>query len=172
MWRARQMACALVALVGISCVSNPAPQGWLPTPVQAASDPWGAWVTMTLTDTFTIAGELLGVDRDTVFVLPADGQVRRVPRDYVATARLAWFDADIEEVRAWGLLGAASTFSHGFGLVITMPIWIIAGTASAASESRAPLLEARAAGWDVLRRYSRFPGGVPDALPAQLTTRP
>ena len=172
MSRAKPIAVsALLAVAGLSCTSNPAPNGWLPTPLQAAADPWGAWIRLSLTDTFTIAGELLAVDGDTVFVLPEDGEVRRVPQSFVASARVAWFDPDVEEMGMWGFLGTLGSFSHGIGLVLSMPVWIISGTAAAASESRAPLLDSQRAGWDVLRRYARFPGGIPADLPARLKTR-
>jgi hypothetical protein len=173
----RVVVLSVVAMLA-ACTANPAPNRWLPTPMTAASDPWGAYIVVTLRDTITrkdtvmVRGEFLAVDRDTVFVLPMDSIVRRVPVRGVAKAQVAWYDSEMEKLGWWTLLGTVSSLSHGFGLVFTMPLWIISGTASAASESRAPLLDVTRVGWDSVRPYARYPAGVPAALPERLQSRP
>lgn len=166
---------ALVLLSG--CISNPAPPRWLPTPLQGPSDPWGAFITVTLravapNDTAQVRGEFLAVDRDTVFVLPADSMVRRIPTHLIVAARVAWYDSDWEKLAIWAGIGTLSTASHGFFLIFTSPIWGLTAWATAPAESRAPLVDVGRAGWAAAKQYARYPAGVPDSLPERLPTKP
>ena len=185
MSRGNRLAClsarrlvTLSVLVSLgACVANPAPPRWLPTPLQGPNDPWGAFITVTLradspSDTAVVSGEFLAVDRDTVFVLPADSMVRRIPVRIIAGAQVAWYDSDWEKLAFWAGIGALSTASHGFFLIFTAPIWGLTAWATVPADSRAPLVDVGRAGWAAAKQYARYPAGVPDSLPARLPTKP
>lgn len=170
--RIRGYGAALLIAVTAGCVGNPAPGGWLPAPRAAPEDAYGAWIGLRLSGDQEVIGEFLALEHDSVFVLSDDGAVRAVPTDSVTWARIAWFDSQWATTTAgWGVLGTLSTFSHGIGLLLTMPAWIIAGTVAAASDSRAPMVHPLRTGWDGARMYARYPAGLPPQLPRTLPLR-
>jgi len=166
---------ALLLITG--CVANPAPARWLPTPYVGANDPWGAFITVTLTatsanDTGEVQGEFLAVDRDTVFVLLGDSVVRRISHRDIAKAQIAWFDSDWELQAWWTALGAISTLTHGFGVILTMPIWGLTAWGVVPAESRAPLVDVNRVGWEAVKQYARYPAAAPGDLPDRLPPKP
>lgn len=170
--RIRACGAALLITLAAGCARNPAPHAWLPTPRGAPEDPYGAWIGLRLSDTQELIGELLAQEHDSVFVLTDDGSVRAVHTARVTSARIAWFDSRWGSTTAlWGALGSLSTFSHGFVLVLSMPVWIIAGSTAAASDSRAPLVNPLRLGWEGARMYARYPAGLPPGLPRTLPLR-
>ena len=171
----RRRLLGLLALATISCARNPAPYGWLPTPARADTDPYGAWVVGSLRGVpdSSIAGELLAVERDSVFVLTPDSVVRTTPLDSVSTAHVAFYDAQSSQLALWTALGAVSTISNGVFLLFTFPAFVIGGSIATAKQSQAPIrsVEDRAA-WDAVRMYARFPTGLPPGLPTRLAPKP
>lgn len=66
-----------------------------------------------------------------------------------------------------------STLSHGFGLALTGPVWLLSGTLAARADSRAPLITVNSpARWVQAQAYARFPGGLPEGLPTELPVKP
>lgn len=167
MTRRTVIAC-LLSLIVPGCVYNPAPAGWLPTPAEAPDDAHGAWIVLTLGNDSSIAGEFLAYERDTVWLLRQDGRVRAEAVAPLKTAQVMWYDSQLGNVGLITLAGAASTFSNGVFLVLTMPIWIIAGTATAASDSKVPAVNPARTGWEAANIYARYPAGLPSNLPERL----
>jgi hypothetical protein len=180
-------ACLAVAAAG--CARSPAPAGAVPRPAGAEADPYGAWIHVERGRGTAparaglqverdgrgpaVAGELLAVDRDTVFVLTQDGAVRGVPLDSVREATIAWYQGHADHLAIWTLLGTVSTISNGWLLILTAPTWLIAGSAASAAESRAPLVRVPArTSWTAARMYARYPAGLPPDLPRRLAPRP
>jgi hypothetical protein len=169
-------ACICAAVLLAACVSNPAPSGWLPLAQEVAREAYGGWIAVDTAheagrgwyaagDSGSgagVEGELIAVDPDTVFVLSGTGLLT-VPKRTVRQATLFAFDAQWGGLALWSVLGALSTVSNGYFLVLTAPIWIIAGTSATASRSRAPMVELAQEGdrWEKLRLYARFPQGMP-----------
>jgi len=160
-----------------ACVSNPAPSGWLPPADVAATEANGGWITV---DTAAqaqsgwlaagssprteIAGELIAVHADSVFVLAGSSLVS-LPRAQVRRATLFAYESRWGELAMWGFFGTLSTASNGWYLGLTAPTWIITTAIAAGSRSRAPrvsLTDPR--GWEGLRLYARFPQGLPAGL--------
>ena len=165
---------AAVALLTLGCATNPAPDRWLPKPIDAPSDPYGAWIELTLADSAetVVAGELLATASDSVFVLTPDGVVQAISIGGVGTAVVAAYQAQVERISAWAALGAVSTISNGVLLILTFPMWAGGGTVAAVSESRAPLHKLnRGDSWDGVSMFARFPGGLPPDLPRRLPPR-
>jgi hypothetical protein len=159
---------AMVLAVG-GCAGNPAPGGWLWPAQESQADPYGAWIVISTAGEPPLSGEFLAAESDSIFVLTSDGAVRSVPFDNVLQAQIASYDAQWGRLAWWTALGSISTISHGFSLVFTFPIWVIAGSIAANAQSRAPLLELDdAEDWDLARTYARFPAGLPANLPRTL----
>jgi hypothetical protein len=108
-----------------------------------------------------VQGELIAIDTDTIHVL-ADGRLVSLARATVCCAELTAFRMELSELQLWTVLGILSTASHGIVLILTAPLWAIAGTAAAASASYAP----RIVPTDpvVLQPFARFPQGMPPGL--------
>jgi hypothetical protein len=109
----------------------------------------------------TVEGELIAATPDSVHVLTADSMVAVVTSSMIA-GTLTTYDAQLGTLRLWTALGAVSSLSHGFGFVLTMPIWVIAGTSATASASRAPRVQSTNP--TLLHAYARFPQGIPPGL--------
>ncbi len=170
----RRWLASVLAGGTLACAQNPAPSGWLAPARAAQADPYGAWIVVSRPGGGPdVGGEFLAVQRDSVFVLLADGEVRTVPLDSVLHALIAFYDAQWGGLAAWVMLGSLSTISNGAFLVFTFPLWIIGGSLATAGQSRAPLRRVdRAPTWDAVRMYARFPGGLPANLPRTLPPKP
>ena len=170
--RLRAYGAALLIAVAAGCTRNPAPNAWLPTPRKVPEDVYGAWIGLRLSGDQELIGEFLAQAHDSVFVLTDDGAVRAVDTARVTSARIAWFDSQWASTTAvWGGLGTLSSISHGVGLVLSMPIWLIATGASSSSDSRAPMVDPMKTGWEEARMYARYPAGLPPGLPRTLPLR-
>ncbi len=171
-------AVILIYLAVGGCASTGAPDDWLSTAQDAPQDPYGAWVTVELVKSHNerfLRGEFLAVDNDSLYVLSGvagtGDPVIGVSLDVVKKAKIASFDPQTGNASAWVLTGTLSTLSHGLGAALTMPLWIIMGSAMAGSHSRTPLENYPNLTWDELRMYARFPQGAPSGL-HQLGLRP
>jgi len=168
-WRRRWVFVTL-ACGALGCVRSPAPNDWLSPPQQAQADAYGAWIVITRVGGGPEeTGEFLAVERDSVFVLSSNREVRAVPRDSVTRARLWFYDAQWGQLNGWTALGSLSSIANGYFAILTLPAWIIGGSIATARQSRAPLLRVdRPADWEAVRMYARFPAGVPANLPRNL----
>lgn len=155
---------AIAALMAIGgCYQSSAPPGWLPSPTQAERGAFGSWISVQgQPRTPPLAeGELIAIDTDTIHVL-ADGRLMSLPRASICCAVLTAYRMDLSELQLWSVVGTVSTLSHGIVLILTAPLWIIAGTAATSAASYAP----RIVGTDpaVLQLFARFPQGIPPGL--------
>jgi hypothetical protein len=174
--RARRAACALFSVAVIAslagCYRHSAPPGWLARP-EDARQAFGSWIEIRDrpgTPTQALAGELIAIDADTVHVL-ADGRLVSLPRTSLCCVTVTAFRMDYSPLQLWAAIGTLSTASHGFGLILTGPVWLIAGTAAASAASYAPRI--RSTDPAALRRFARFPQGMPSGLDrATLRSKP
>lgn len=173
-WRAAGGAAVLLA----ACVSNPAPSGWLPPADVAAREAYGGWIVADTakddqrgsfaggsTAPVPVAGELIAVDPDSVFVMSGRGLVG-LRKLQVRRATLFSYDSQWGQLAAWGVVGTLSTISNGLLLLLTAPLWVIVSTSAASSRSHAPMVELADSGdrWEKLRLYARFPQGLPSGM--------
>jgi len=156
----------LVAGLFVSgCASTSAPDAWQPTAQTMQREAYGAWVDVrgpARADSARgsgVRGELVAASDDSLWVLPLDGSLRSVSRTAASRVRLITFDANWGYLAAWTTLGTLSTLSHGALLLISAPAWLIGGSMAARSQSFGPIFENPDT--DVLRRYARFPQGLP-----------
>ena len=159
-----------------ACVSNPAPEGWLSPADVAATEAWGGWVVVDTSQggrgaPAEVSGELIAVSPDSVFVMP-ESTLLALPRARVSSATLFAYDARWGRLAGWGTAGTFLALSNGGFWILTGPLWIIAASASSASQSRAPRVQSSdPGGWEQMRDYARFPQGLPPGLD-RATLRP
>jgi hypothetical protein len=159
----RHSTIAVLLAAAAGCYQSSAPPKWLPVPVEAQRDAFGSWIRVQgqpKTDPL-VQGELIAIDTDTIHVL-ADGRLVSVARATVCCAELTAYRMDLSELQLWSALGAASTLSHGVLLILTAPMWLVAGTVATSAASYAP----RIISTDpvVLQPFARFPQGIPPGL--------
>lgn len=175
-WWVRRRPSRLVPVLlagAAACAGNPAPSGWLAPAREAREDPYGAWVVLSREPAPQVAGELLAVERDSIYVLTPAGEVVAVSPFGVRRATVAFYDAQWGGLAAWTILGALSTASNGYFLVLTFPLWTVGGSLITGGQSRAPLRTLRRGdAWEAVRRYARFPQGLPPGLPRRLPPKP
>jgi hypothetical protein len=155
---------ALLLLAGTACFYTTAPKGWLPTAAEAQRDAYGGWIMVEYkagVQRRTVQGELIAATQDSVHVLTADSIVA-LPTPIVISGTLTAYDAKVRTLQLWTVLGAVSTLSHGAGLILSAPVWLIAGVSATAAASKAPRVESTKPG--DIRAYARFPQGIPPGL--------
>jgi hypothetical protein len=165
------LAAAALGAMAAGCFRSTAPHGWLPAAEEASYQAFGSWIRIEDRSRRPVAvteGELIAVDRDTIHV-HSFGRLVSLSRASVCCVTLTAFHLDYSLVAAWAALGTLSAVSHGFGLILTAPIWMLAGTGAASAASRAPRIQSTDP--DVLRRFARFPHGIPPSLD-RATLRP
>jgi len=159
---ARSIVIAWVAVV-LACQS-PDPRVRPLTLVQ--HDGYGGWISITSAGNRLVAGELIAVDHDTVHVLTLRGgsTLVAVPRASIVRARLWAWSTSSGGVLLWGGLGTASTLSHGYFLLASVPTWLVTTLVSAAVESNAGVFEYPGDDWARLSIWARFPQGLPPGV--------
>lgn len=163
--RSGAVAC-LLALLTAGCASVPAPKDWLPTPEASAYEAFGGWLEAEYgpkRERQKVEGELIAVTADSLYVLVRNDLVS-VPKATVRTATVAGYDNHAARLGTWALLGTLSTLSHGAGLIISAPVWVLSGIIATASAARAPLTRYPDRAWEALATYARFPQGLPPGL--------
>lgn len=157
----------LAVFLMAGCVSTPGPKGWLPTPKQALSDAFGAWMIVehgTLGRTKIAEGEFIAVQKLRVYILPQYGEdIESIPINTINKVTLAVY-REHSYAGLWTLLGSLSTISHGYFLVASFPIWLLGGALNTAAESSSGIEELIVFNWQDLSKYARFPQGIPNGL--------
>jgi len=161
----------LALLAGLACAHNPAPAGMLPSAEDLAVSPFGSYILVHKKNGTETGGELLAVQDGEVHVR-SDAGVRIIPAGEIESMRAAVYQTGQGVMGIWGLLGTASTFSHGFALILSAPIWIIGTSISAAVESRAALIDYPDQPLRAFAKFSRYPQGMPVAARPSWTAPP
>ena len=172
--RVRNLA-VVFGLAVLACVSNPAPEDWLPAPQETPTWTYGGWIALELKPATpdpkaaapVRAGELLAVTPDSVWLLSDVGAVAVAHVDVRLATLIGWYP-DTDKMMIWTIVGTVSTLSNGAFLLLTAPAWLLGGSLATASQSRRPIVRTDNAAWSELRLYARFPQGLPPGL--DLTT--
>lgn len=160
--------CVVVALVA-GCATTTAPSGFLSPPSETQSGVYGGWMAADYAvgkDKREARGELIAVQVDSVFILMEDG-LTAIPKATISKAKLSVYDSEAKLLGLWTGVGALSTLSHGAGLILSAPSWIIIGSIATASQSHAPHIVSSTFEeklWEEIRKYARFPQGLPPGL--------
>lgn len=149
-----------------ACFRSTAPRGWLPRADSLATDAFGAWArvdTAAFGPSAPVEGELIALDDDSLHVLGMDGTLRSLSITQLRSITLTTFRQNLGELKTWAGLGFLSTVSHGFYLILTGPVWALAGTVATSYASTTPRLTGND-GTAELRKFARFPQGIPPTL--------
>lgn len=157
----------IATLLGLTaCTGNPAPRGWLAPAAQAQSGVYGGWIELRYEEgerERELEGELIALADDTLFVL-SDSSFQALPRTLVRRARVTGYDPATGLLSAWTVGGIVGTASHGGFLIISLPVWILSGSLAANANSSAAKIEYPDGAWAALRKYARYPQGLPPGL--------
>lgn len=168
--RLGRIACLACSACLSACATNPAPQGWLPKPREAATFTRGGWVRLTCSlegVSSRVEGELIAVEPTTLHVRTLQGDLVAVPTAQVTGGRAAVHSNRSQDIVPWGVLGTLSAISHGWWLILTVPLgWLPAAIAAPADESRAGLIDLPPRDWKTLQPWARFPQGLPEGVGA------
>jgi hypothetical protein len=155
-----------LAVGSAACVSNTAPKGWLPKPIEAQSAAYGGWIELTYQgedEKRRSEGELIAVSADSVWLLN-DSQGLVVATATIKRGKLTAYAAQKGDLTTWVVLGTLSTLSNGGFLLFTAPMWIIGGSITVGNETRAPERKSPPLGWGELAPFARFPQGLPEGI--------
>lgn len=155
---------AVFLALGLSlaaCRTTNAPRAYRIAPEALASRVAGSWVEVQRRDRTFVSGELLAAVGDTLFTV-AGHTLTLTPAGTIRRVTLTRYRPDINDLVVWALLGTASTASHGFGLIVSAPLWIATGIATTAAENRRAILVT--SNFEVLAPWSRFPAGIPSSI--------
>jgi hypothetical protein len=145
-----------------SCASIRGPRELIPDPQEVPENPRGCWIELE-TKVDKIYGEFIGLSEENVYVEVQFGKkLYAVPRDEVKKARIVVFYPDgTGYLGLWTLLGVLSTLSHGWGLILSAPIWLLFGIPSMIGRSYEPVFSYSKKELDKMSIYARYPQGVP-----------
>ncbi len=162
--------CILPAAFALRCASARAPRGWLPDAKQAQQETYGAWIWVEYSRGSakeTAEGELIAVKPDSIFILTqafAQDTLVAIAESEIELGRLTAYDAKDRLLAGWTAVGSLTTLSHGFGLLATLPLWVVSGSIATVAQSFAPIEELPVESWDDLKKYARFPQGLAEGL--------
>ena len=143
------------------CATTTAPPGWLPSPPVAQSDGFGGWISVKYDTENSKAeehGELIAVGSNQIYVLTAEEWLS-ISTSKISHFKLTAYDSNSRRLSAWTFLGTLSAYSHGWGAILSWPVWIIGGSLSTRAQSLAPV-RYYTPSLDELRAYARFPQGL------------
>ena len=151
-----------IFLIIPGCAPQIAPIGYLPTSEETQSDTYGGWTKIQCKNKL-LSGELIAISSDSIFILSND-QLNVISKIEVIDMRLDKYDSKSINMFGWTTTGIFSTISHGFGLVLSAPLWILTGSIASSYQSRKPIIKYPDSPFDDFIPFSRFPQGLPDEL--------
>jgi hypothetical protein len=150
----------------LGCASTTAPRHWLPTADEAQQEAYGAWITVEYNanpSEIIAEGEFIAKNSDSIFILTPEKFVA-IPQNQIKKGKLVTYDSKYGVLGIWTLLGVLSTPSHGVGLIISAPVWIVLGSVMTSGQSYEPIEKYPSYSWNELRKFARFPQGMPKGL--------
>jgi len=160
--------CLFLAVWMVRCATLSSPDGWLPKLNEAQSLAYGGWITVEHFDenqTKKTFGELIAAQEDNLIILGEEG-IAKIPVEKIRKGKLEVFK-EKRVAGVWAVLGTLSTLSHGIGLLLTAPVWIISGIGFAVAESMTGLMEFQGPPPEEVRKFARFPQGLPKDIDLQ-----
>jgi hypothetical protein len=112
----------------------------------------------------SVTGELLAVDRANLWVLEGDDAGDHpvaIPRRDVRQVGVQALPSGGIVTNPWTIAGTLSTFSHGYFLIFSAPVWAIVGFGTGIDEGVSNDLHVDRPSLDSLSQYARFPQGLP-----------
>lgn len=165
-----QFAVALLCAALVACASHPGPPSLRMSAHDVQKSALGGWVVVNLLHE-SVAGELIAVDSKTLHVgIPGRHEITHIPLSAISKVKLYAYEASTGPTSAMVTLGTLSTLTHGVFLILTAPVWLIAGGATVGVQSRMGFFTyGRPFSVDSLaamQKYARYPQGLPTAQAA------
>lgn len=157
----RPVVVLLVIGVIAGCATNPKPM--LPAFSTADTDVFGGWVVVRMQQPKTpaVAGELIAVAPDRLYVLTRAGAVDVAKAD-VKGATVTLYDPRTLLGNVGG--GMLAALTNGVLASITIPLWGVAGGLALRDVTVAAEFEYPSSPWESLTKGARFPQGLPDGV--------
>ena len=175
-----------LALSLIGCATTKAPSGWLPDSNEEIDKrAYGSWIYIELnkdnrfdtnkkdnlldeSDIYydEFSGEFVAIDSNSIYIL-SNLECKSFNFKNILYAHLQTRTNSKYLMAGWSVLGALSTISHGFFLILTGPLWIISGIGTTINESYEDVYTKNYPTedwWIQFSRYARFPQGLPKSV--------
>ncbi len=149
-------------LIFVGCAARYSPPGWLDSPREIQTGPYGGWLHVKTTAKTETSGELIAIGRDSIFV--ANETLHAFALIDIESARLEAYGPDIALMGGWLVLGTLSSASNGWLCVFTGPMWILGGGTATILRSYEPILEYPDQELSSLLPFARFPQGLPTGI--------
>ena len=158
-------------LLFTSCATSYAPDNWLPETDDVQQEIFGGWITLvTKPDSLKpnekwiqYSGEFISLDEENVYLLYDSIYV--IPKKKIYSSTLELDQKNSTAYGLWTVGGIAGTVTNGLFLVITAPLWLVAGIPATVGESvrdRYEEDEPTQEYWDSINKFARFPQGISD----------
>jgi hypothetical protein len=159
----------LLIAIGLSlsnCQPVKAPLGFVPKRKGTTTNAFGGWMSISFLDSTRqeLEGEFIAVSNDSLYIMDGDKVNGRKTAE-VRFARIILFNTDASGYAAWTVLNSLGTISTGTFLVFMFPLAFVTGIMTTVSESRRiNFYEYPLHDWSTLRKYARFPQGIPEGV--------
>jgi hypothetical protein len=152
----------LLTLLSFGCAAKHSPNDWLDSPHDIQTGTHGGWLYLETKTEMEISGELIAISNDSIFV--ANETLHVFALSDIKSARLEAYDAAVEHIGGWLILGTVSSISNGFVILFTGPMWILGGGTATILRSYEPILEYPDQELSSLLPFARFPQGLPTGI--------
>jgi hypothetical protein len=151
-----------LALSVFGCAVTHAPREWLERPKALQADAYGGWIYVKTNAEEYLAGELIAISSDSVFV--ANETFHAIARSDIRSARLTAYESNAWRSGAIVALGTGMTISNGIACLATAPMWMIGGTIVTIIKSREPIIDYPDHGLGSFMPFARYPQGLPSMI--------
>jgi len=151
------------------CATTYAPEAYLPDTDDVQTETYGGWLTLvTIPDILKpeekwmqYSGEFISLDEDNVYLLY--DSLYLIPKKKISSSIIELDEKNSTEYGLWTAGGTAATVSNGWFLIITAPLWLLAGIPTTIGESVRDRYETEYPDdeyWESIKKFSRFPQGI------------
>jgi len=159
----------ILSMLTAGCATTYAPDNWLPETDKVPQSNYGGWITLIVNESndesdekvMQYGGEFIAVDTVNIYVLYDSLYV--IPKEKIINSIIELDQKSTGAYGAWVAGGSLATISNGAFLVITFPLWMVAGIPATSGESFRDRYEQENPDeyyWDDVRKFSRFPQRV------------
>lgn len=155
----------------LGCASTYAPEAYLPETEDVQRETYGGWITLvTAPDSLApeenwmqYSGEFISMDEENIYLLY--DSLYLIPKKKIYSSVIEIDEKNSTTFGFWTAGGIASTVTNGVFLIITAPLWLLAGIPTTVGESVRDRYEAEYPDdgyWESIMKFSRFPQGITD----------
>ena len=122
-----------------------------------------------------VSGELIAIHEDTLFILKhedhSNSNLIAILTQNIVAAKLGMYDYHEDDLKKQALYGTVSTFTHGWCLFISAPLWVLSSIKTLVDFANLSIIKypskRNQTSLTDLKEYARFPGGIPPSLDRQ-----